>query len=103
MTSTADELAKLDALRQSGVITDAEFAGEKARLLGPPTPSGSGAAEPVENSLQREAFAIFRFADYDGGMPSHPQPEASGTFDLTKDGKWQFHPDGTASRTFLGA
>jgi len=31
--STADELAKLDALRQSGVLTQEEFDAEKAELL----------------------------------------------------------------------
>jgi hypothetical protein len=33
-SSTADELTKLAGLRDSGVITDAEFAAQKARLLG---------------------------------------------------------------------
>jgi hypothetical protein len=32
--STADEIAKLDALRQSGALSDAEFEAEKAKLLG---------------------------------------------------------------------
>lgn len=32
-TSTADQLAKLAELKQSGVLTDAEFAAEKAKLL----------------------------------------------------------------------
>jgi hypothetical protein len=32
--SLADELAKLAALRDSGVLTEAEFAAQKARLLG---------------------------------------------------------------------
>ena len=32
--SVADELAKLAALRDSGVLTEAEFAAQKARLLG---------------------------------------------------------------------
>ena len=32
--STADELAKLADLRERGVITDAEFAQQKSRLLG---------------------------------------------------------------------
>ena len=31
--SRADELVKLDALRQSGVLSDEEFAAEKAKLL----------------------------------------------------------------------
>jgi uncharacterized membrane protein YdbT with pleckstrin-like domain len=33
-TSVADELDRLDGLRRRGVITEAEFAAEKARLLG---------------------------------------------------------------------
>jgi hypothetical protein len=33
-TSTADELTKLVALRDGGVLTDAEFAAQKAALLG---------------------------------------------------------------------
>jgi hypothetical protein len=36
--STADELAKLDALRKSGVLTPEEFDAEKARLLATPLP-----------------------------------------------------------------
>jgi len=32
-TSTADELSKLAGLREKGVITDAEFEAQKARLL----------------------------------------------------------------------
>ena len=32
--SAADELAKLGQLRDSGVLTDAEFQGQKAKLLG---------------------------------------------------------------------
>jgi hypothetical protein len=32
--SVADELAKLAQLRDSGVLTDAEFAQQKAKLLG---------------------------------------------------------------------
>ena len=33
-TGTADELARLAQLRDSGVLTDAEFAQQKAKLLG---------------------------------------------------------------------
>jgi hypothetical protein len=36
--SKADELVKLDALRQSGVLSEAEFDVEKAKLLGAPLP-----------------------------------------------------------------
>ena len=42
--STADELAKLDALRQSGVLTQEEFEREKERLLW--EPGNSEAAAP---------------------------------------------------------
>jgi putative oligomerization/nucleic acid binding protein len=33
-TSTADEVTKLASLRDQGVITDAEFAAQKAKVLG---------------------------------------------------------------------
>jgi hypothetical protein len=36
--SKADELVKLDALRQSGVLSQEEFNAEKAKLLGAPLP-----------------------------------------------------------------
>ncbi len=36
--SKADELVKLDALRQSGVLSQGEFNAEKAKLLGAPLP-----------------------------------------------------------------
>jgi len=39
VASKADELLKLDALRQSGVLTQEEFNAEKAKLLGAPLPS----------------------------------------------------------------
>jgi hypothetical protein len=43
---TADELAKLDALRKSGVLTQGEFDGEKAKLLaGVPPSSASGSPQ----------------------------------------------------------
>jgi uncharacterized membrane protein YdbT with pleckstrin-like domain len=37
-TSTADEIAKLAALRDQGALSDAEFEAQKARLLNPPGP-----------------------------------------------------------------
>lgn len=37
-TSKADELVKLDSLRQSGVLSQGEFDAEKAKLLGAPLP-----------------------------------------------------------------
>ena len=36
VNSKADELVKLDALRQSGVLSQAEFDAEKAKVLGAP-------------------------------------------------------------------
>jgi hypothetical protein len=36
VTSKADELVKLDTLRQSGVLSEEEFAAEKSKLLGAP-------------------------------------------------------------------
>jgi hypothetical protein len=38
-TSSADELAKLAALRDQGVITEAEFAQQKAKILGQGAPA----------------------------------------------------------------
>jgi hypothetical protein len=38
VNSKADELVKLDALRQSGVLSQAEFDAEKAKVLGAPFP-----------------------------------------------------------------
>ena len=49
--SKADELAKLDALRQSGVLSQEEFDAEKAKLLGgirPTSPSSSPQSSGVE-------------------------------------------------------
>jgi len=42
--SIADELQKLESLRQSGTLTDAEFAQAKARLLAGPAPAADGHA-----------------------------------------------------------
>jgi hypothetical protein len=36
--STADEIAKLAALRDQGTLSEAEFEAQKARLLNPPPP-----------------------------------------------------------------
>jgi hypothetical protein len=32
-----------------------------------------------------------KFANYDGGLQSHPTPEPSGTFVLASSGKWELH------------
>ncbi|GAA5183239.1 hypothetical protein GCM10025771_34370 [Niveibacterium umoris] len=44
--SVADEIAKLHQLKESGALTDAEFAAAKAQLIGgdAPRPAASGAA-----------------------------------------------------------
>jgi hypothetical protein len=52
--STADELAKLDALQKQGVLSEAEFETAKARLLSPPTPS-TLPATPSVPSVQAPA------------------------------------------------
>jgi len=54
--STADELAKLDALRKSGVLTPEEFDAEKARLLAtplPPPPLLEDRPEPHKGKVER--------------------------------------------------
>jgi hypothetical protein len=44
---TADEISKLAALHQQGVLTDAEFAAQKAKLLGTSaTPNATPSAPP---------------------------------------------------------
>ncbi|MGD0083551.1 MAG: SHOCT domain-containing protein [Acidimicrobiales bacterium] len=50
--STADEIAKLNALRQSGALTDAEFEAEKSKLLAAssPAPPAATAASPTAGS-----------------------------------------------------
>ncbi|MHB1510790.1 MAG: SHOCT domain-containing protein [Acidimicrobiales bacterium] len=72
--SKADELAKLDALRQSGVLTQEEFDAEKAELL------GRFVAPPAaEVPLPRGSEA----------------PQGDGSWQAT-DGKWyaaELHPD----------
>ncbi len=72
--SKADELAKLDALRQSGVLTQEEFDAEKAELL------GKFVAPPAaEVPLPRGSEA----------------PQGDGSWQAT-DGKWyaaELHPD----------
>ena len=51
--SVADELAKLVRLRDSGALTEAEFAEQKMRVLGAtPAPIAAIAAAPVPTSIQ---------------------------------------------------
>jgi hypothetical protein len=56
----------------------------------------------VDQLIAKVASAVFPFADYDGGLPAHGQLEASGRFVLTKDGRWQLHPDGTVTYFYGG-
>jgi hypothetical protein len=56
--SVADELMKLEQLRQSGTLSDAEFEVAKSRLLAPAPPPP---APPQDNSIGRAAN---RFVSY---------------------------------------
>jgi phage shock protein PspC (stress-responsive transcriptional regulator) len=49
----ADELQKLEELRQRGVLSDEEFARAKDRLLGGQPPGGSVSPVAAINSLRR--------------------------------------------------
>ncbi len=51
--SVADEIAKLHQLKESGALTEAEFATAKARLLGDEIPRGSAAGSAAINGLRR--------------------------------------------------
>ncbi|WP_172199624.1 PspC domain-containing protein [Niveibacterium sp. COAC-50] len=51
--SVADEIAKLHQLKESGALTDAEFAAAKARLLGDETPRSNAAGSAAINGLRR--------------------------------------------------
>lgn len=42
--------------------------------------------------------AKFKFANYDGGLPSHPKPEPGGTLVLTANGRWELHYAGGFGR-----
>ena len=50
-TSKADELVKLDALRQSGVLSQEEFDAEKAKLLAGDVPASSMPSLPLSTRL----------------------------------------------------
>jgi hypothetical protein len=50
----ADELRKLQDLRDAGTLSDAEFAQAKAAVLANP-PSASGAAPPAPRPVTRSA------------------------------------------------
>ncbi len=54
--SIADELTKLDALRASGALSDAEFQRAKQRLLdGPPVPPVPPSGIEAVNALRRSS------------------------------------------------
>jgi hypothetical protein len=54
--STADEIAKLAALRQSGALSDAEFEAEKAKLLaGAPPPRFQPSPAPAASTPAKSA------------------------------------------------
>jgi hypothetical protein len=55
----------------------------------------------VDAFIEQVAFAKFPFENYSGGIPTHTEPEQSGIFVLTNDGRWQFHPE-TSSDYFFG-
>ncbi|MGA3354866.1 MAG: SHOCT domain-containing protein [Acidimicrobiales bacterium] len=52
--------------------------------------------------MDQVAFARFPFENYDGGIPAHTEPEQSGIFLLTNDGRWQFHPENSSEYFFGG-
>jgi hypothetical protein len=52
--NTADELAKLDALRKSGVLTQEEFDAEKSKLLAAPLLSPEAVQERVTSPDQKD-------------------------------------------------
>lgn len=59
--STADELARFVSLREQGVLTDAEFETQKARLLGtspPSEPAVLQVAQPVREPAVAPAVAV---------------------------------------------
>jgi uncharacterized protein len=58
--NVADELQKLQQLRQSGAISDEEYTRAKANLLSAPPPSGQGAPiAPVDTEQQTRQWAMF--------------------------------------------
>src|ERR1039458_2856040 len=108
--SIADELAKLDALRQSGVLTQEEFDAEKAKLLAgilplaqSSSPQPGGAEAPQGEGWQQTAAST---AIVGGAIPpteptATASPSVEGVPDLfpllspafpvfADDGKLQF-------------
>jgi phage shock protein C len=51
--SIADEIEKLQALRDRGSLSEAEFARAKARILGEPSAVGSGDSADLLHQLRR--------------------------------------------------
>ncbi len=58
--SLADEIKKLEELRQQGLLSDEEFASQKARLLGA-TSSTTGANEPPPDNYLVYAILVTVF------------------------------------------
>ncbi|MFZ2057313.1 MAG: SHOCT domain-containing protein [Acidimicrobiales bacterium] len=68
--------------------------------MGPPL--AEDVRQEVDSFIEQVAFAKFRFENYDGGIPAHAEPEQSGIFLLTEDGRWQFHPENSTKYFFGG-
>jgi TM2 domain-containing membrane protein YozV len=51
--NVADEIQKLQQLRQTGAITEEEFAVAKARLINGPPPVSQAAAAPVDAAIRQ--------------------------------------------------
>ena len=69
MMSVADEIAKLDALRQSGAITEEEYQKAKASLLEPQetpvfTQIGDGVSEAVKSMDDKTWCAMIHFSQF---------------------------------------
>lgn len=55
---SADEIAKLAQLKEKGLINEAEFAAQKAKLLGPGGHPPSGNAGPVSGKSRGTALIL---------------------------------------------
>ena len=101
-----DELAKLDALRKSGVLTEEDFWHEKRKLfstegtVAPPSipiaarVAPSDIVDQSQNKRERTSMS-FTVASYDGRLPSHPQAEKAAELLLGGSGvnlgRWELH------------
>lgn len=79
MTGRIDDLERLAKLHQDGVLTDAEFAQEKARLLGGDEPRSSEPARASEAMPEVAATASKAVAPDDNDLlaPIRPIPDAA--------------------------